>query len=216
MPAAYEVTQKRSRIGSLVNDAGYRVLSRVELQDREVLEIGPGEITHIERWNGLPRRYTIADIRPEMLERARIPLQRRRIACREALLPRGASSALPFDPAAFDVIVAFYSLEHMHPLPPHLDELVRVLRPGGLLVGAIPAEGGLAWGTGRYLTTRRWFKKHTSIDPDKIICWEHPNFAGSILRELDRRLRQQHLSFWPLRLPALDFNLVARFVYQKA
>ena len=91
----------------------------------------------------------------------------------------------------------------------------RVLKPGGILVGAIPAEGGLGWGLGRALTSRRWFKKNTSINPDKIICWEHPNFADTIIKELDRVFKLQKISQWPLRIPIIDINLIIKIIYKK-
>ena len=61
-------------------------------------------------------------------------------------------------------------------------------------------------------TSRRWFKSQTTIDPNKLIYWMHPNFAPTVLRELDRQFHRQHLCFWPLRIPLVDINLVARFV----
>jgi SAM-dependent methyltransferase len=115
-----------------------------------------------------------------------------------------------------DVVVSFYSLEHLYPLAPYLRELHRVLRPGGVLVGAIPAEGGLAWGLGRLVTSRRWLKRHTTIDPDKIICWEHPNYADAVLGALGAEFEREHLSLWPLPwLPLHDLNLIIRLVYRR-
>jgi SAM-dependent methyltransferase len=126
------------------------------------------------------------------------------------------NQALSLADASVDVIVSFYSLEHLYPLRPYLDEMLRVLRPGGILIGAIPAEGGLAWGLGRMLTSRRWFKKNTGIVPDKIICWEHPNFADEIVDELDQAFQRETLAHWPLPwLPLLDLNLVIRYMYRK-
>jgi SAM-dependent methyltransferase len=98
-------------------------------------------------------------------------------------------------------------------LAPYLDEMLRVLKSGGRLVGAIPAEGGLAWGTGRFFTSRRWLRRNSSIDPDKIICWEHPNFADFLLNSLDERMTRQWLSYWPFGLASIDFNLVIRFIH---
>ena len=82
-------------------------------------------------------------------------------------------------------------------------------------MGAIPLEGGLAWGAGRYLTSRRWLLKHTSIDPDKIICWEHPNFADEIFASLVQRGDFSYLDFWPLKIHSMDLNLVLKFVINK-
>lgn len=67
------------------------------------------------------------------------------------------------------------------------------------------------------LTSRRWFKKNTQIDPDKIICWEHPNFADHVIAELDQLFQRQSVVHWPLPwLPVLDVNLIIRFHYLKS
>ena len=84
------------------------------------------------------------------------------------------------------------------------------------MIGGIPAEGGIGWGLGRLLTTRRWFKKNSTIDPDKWVCWEHPNFAETILRTLDEFLKRRHISYFPLAVPLIDPNLIVRFMYRKA
>ena len=212
MPTAYDTLQRRS-VGAFVNCAGYRVMQQVDLNERYVLEIGPGDLPHMDQWRGVPSRYTLADVRQDLLDRSTARLDQARVRNDAHLLPYRRIGRLPFSDETFDVVVSFYSLEHLHPIGEFLSEIRRVLRPGGTLVGAIPCEGGLAWGTGRLITSRRWFKTHTTIDPDKLICWEHPNFAPAVLLELDRQFHRQHLHFWPLGVPLVDVNLVVRFVY---
>ncbi len=213
MPGAYEATQRRS-VGAWVNGAGYRVLSWLDLSGRSVLEIGPGGLAQAGFWNGPPRHYTIADVRPEMLDLAAARLQGRGVAFTRSLLPDRTSPALPYPSGSFDLLLTFYSLEHLYPLAGHLREFRRVLRPGGLLAGAIPCEGGLGGGLGRYATSRRWFKRHTTIDPDKLICWEHPNFADGIMQDLETSLRRLRVRFWPWGIPAIDLNLVLMFLFE--
>lgn len=211
---AFYAANQRHGIGTHINDAGYRVMSAIDLSGRRVLEIGPGDIRHVPFWRGRPSEYLIADIQQGMLEHAARRLQAAGVPFRSMLVSRG--EPLPLDDATVDVVVSFYSLEHLYPLQPQLSEIARVLRPGGTLIGAIPAEGGLAWGAGRLLTSRRWLRKHTTIDPDKIICWEHPNYADDIISALDRTLGRDKVVLWPLPwLPLLDFNLIVRFVYRK-
>lgn len=66
------------------------------------------------------------------------------------------------------------------------------------------------------LTSRHWFKNNTTINPDKIICWEHPNFADQILKELDQVFTRETVHYWPSPwLPLLDPNLVIRLLYRK-
>jgi len=198
-----------------VNDAGYGVMSRIPLSGRTVLEIGPGQISHMERWRSTSARYVLADVDQSMLDRSSRALATRGVPHEAALLTRGNRGALPVPDATFDLVVSFYALEHLYPLEPYVDSMLRVLRPGGLLAGAIPAEGGLGWGLGRYLTTRRWFLRNTGINPDKLICWEHPNFADHILRTLDERMDRRYIRFWPLGIPSIDLNLVITFIYSK-
>lgn len=205
---------QRAGVGTAINDAGYRVMATVDLAGKTVLEIGAGDIRHVRHWRSTPAQYLLADVDAGMLERAQQRLNENSVRFRSILLDRGET--LPIADESVDVVVSFYSLEHLYPLRPYLDEMRRVLKPGGTLMGAIPAEGGFAWGAGRFLTSRRWFKKYTTIDPDKIICWEHPNFADEIIDELDRTLVRQHLRYWPFPwAPALDANLIIRFRYTK-
>ena len=122
---------------------------------------------------------------------------------------------MPIPDLQFDVIVSFYSLEHIYTLPSFLNELERVLRPGGILIGAIPTEGGLAWGVGRFFTSRRYIMRNSSINPDKIICWEHPNFAETILSYMDQVFDCVKIRYWPFAIPLIDANLVVDFVYRR-
>lgn len=210
----FYLANQREGIGTRVNDAGYRVMSSIDLTGKRVLEIGAGDIRHLPHWRGQPAEYLLADVSTAMMAFARERLTAAGVNHRTLLVER--NQALPLADASVDVIVSFYSLEHLYPLRPYLDEMRRVLKPGGTLIGAIPAEGGLAWGGGRMLTSRRWFKKNTRIDPDKIICWEHPNFADQVIAELDRVFQRQSIVHWPLRwVPALDLNLIIRFQYRK-
>ena len=211
--AFYQANQ-REGVGTRINDAGYRIMSILELEGQSILEIGPGDIRHLTYWNSLPKRYILADIHQAMLDKATVKLKQRNIAAKCLLIQR--DQPLPLADASVDVILSFYSLEHIYPLSPYLQELKRVLKPGGLLSGAIPTEGGLAWGCGRFLTSRQWLKKNTTIDPDKIICWEHPNFANEILEKLDLAFDREFIEFWPFHwLPHIDLNLIIRFVYRK-
>ena len=204
---------QREGIGTKVNDAGYKVMQQVDLTDKKVLEIGAGDIRHSAFWKNQPSEYLLADVSADMMEKAESRLKERMVPYQSFILDR--AEKLPLKDNLVDIVVSFFSLEHLYPLSPYLDEMKRVIKPGGLVVGAIPAEGGLAWGLGRALTSRRWFKKHTSIDPDKIICWEHPNFADEILIALDRIFERQQHTYWPIRVPMIDPNLVIIFIYKK-
>ena len=127
-----------------------------------------------------------------------------------------SKNVLPLENQSIDIVLSFYSLEHMHPLSKYLNEIFRVLKPAGILAGCIPTEGGLAWGLGRMMTSRRWVKNNTNINPDKIICWEHPNFSDEIVSKLNKNFNRVKLYSWPIPfLTLIDFNLVLKFIYKK-
>jgi SAM-dependent methyltransferase len=213
MAELYEKSQRRG-LGRVVNDAGYRVLETIDLDDRHVLEIGPGSLAHTSWWRGRPAHYSLVDRRAHFLDEGSAKLATFGIPSNQ-ILSDGSSPTLPLPDCSVDIILAFYCLEHLSPLASYLDELHRILRPGGLLAGAIPSEGGLAWGLGRMLTTKRLAKRDYGIDLNKVICWEHPNFADQIVQALRADFRLRHLSLWPLRLPSPDVNLIIKFTAER-
>jgi ubiquinone/menaquinone biosynthesis C-methylase UbiE len=211
----FYMTHQRRGAGSLVNDAGYTIMRTIPLAGRHVLEIGAGDIRHNRHWRGQPKHYTLVDVHPEMLARSEQHLQQLGVTYSSHAVDRDTPQ-LPVGDATIDVLISFYSLEHLHPIAEYLAEWRRVVRPGGAIIGAIPTEGGLAWGIGRALTSRRWLRRHTTIDPDRLICWEHPNLADDIVAQLDQHFTRRRLSFWPIPLlPSIDASLILRFWYQR-
>jgi SAM-dependent methyltransferase len=51
-------------------------------------------------------------------------------------------SALPFSDDYFDLVVSCDVLEHVGDIQHSLDEILRVMRPGGRFIGFVPLEGG--------------------------------------------------------------------------
>ncbi len=210
----FYLNNQKIGIGRIVNNAGYKILNHIDLKDKNVLEIGPGQINHLKHFRSKPREYIFSDISSEMLELAKNKLKSYDISHRSILLER--NNILPIEDQSIDIVLSFYSLEHMYPLNNFLEDTSRVLKSGGIFAGCIPTEGGLAWGLGRMMTSRRWLKKNTNIDPDKIICWEHPNYSDDIISGLNKYFIRHKLSLWPLPfLPSIDSNLVIKFIYKK-
>ncbi|MCX7734255.1 MAG: class I SAM-dependent methyltransferase [bacterium] len=210
----YYNNQKKS-VGKIVNNAGYHVMSKIDMEGKKILEIGPGDISHIPYWRSKPDLYIIADTQNQMLDLSSKKLERFNINYSKILVMGRGFIELPFRDEELDIIVSFYTFEHLFPLENYLKEFKRILKKGGRIVGAIPCEGGLAWDLGRFFTTRRWFKRNTNINPDKIICWEHPNFADTVLKTLDLHMKRLYVNFWPFKIPFIDFNLIVSFIYEK-
>ncbi|GAA2148538.1 class I SAM-dependent methyltransferase [Nocardioides koreensis] len=83
--------------------------------------------------------YVAADISPTMLDRTLANARRRGVA--DQVHTRLADvEALPFEDGSFDLVVSFTGL-HCFPDPARaIDEIVRVLRPGGVVTGSALLE----------------------------------------------------------------------------
>jgi SAM-dependent methyltransferase len=117
--------------------------------------------------------------------------------------------------AAFDRVVAIHVLEHLPNLPPALDEVRRVLKPGGLFEIVIPCEGGLGYALGRRVTSKRVFEKRYNMNYDWYIKSEHFNVPGEIMAELDTRFTRARSSWWPLKVPNVHLNLCLGLTYRR-
>ena len=210
----YQNTQRRG-IGSIVAKLSHAVLTNVDFTDKIVLEVGPGYISHLSSMNSKPKKYVLCDVQEDFLYQSKKKLDKAGIYNATTLLDRNNDSSLPFPDESFDIIISFNTLEHLYPLDTYLLEMKRKLRSQGLFLGGIPCEGGIAWGLGRFLTTRRYVHQKYNINYDKIICWEHPNFAEYILDRLNFHFEQEYLKRHPFAVLSLDFNLMASFIYRK-
>ncbi|MGI9301740.1 MAG: class I SAM-dependent methyltransferase [Gammaproteobacteria bacterium] len=210
----YYETQKQS-VGALSNEWGYSVMSRLDLTGKHVIEIGPGQIEHMRHWKGKPASYTVVDVEQQFTETAARQLSGMGVDCDSVVVGTPAHEQLMSSREAFDVMVSFYAFEHIHPLEEALSPTFDLLKRGGALIGGIPAEGGLAWGVGRFLTTRRMAYGRLGIDYDKVICWEHVNYASDVLNFLTAHLEPVGVWFHPFRLPIIDINAIISFMYRR-
>jgi len=124
----YNANQRKG-VGTIVNDAGYRIMKSLDLNRKTVLEIGAGDIRHIRFWESQPKEFILADISDEMMEKAKMSLIDFDIKLQSFLLDR--KQPIPLENHKVDVIISFYSLEHLYPLQPYIQEIHRVLKPGG-------------------------------------------------------------------------------------
>lgn len=210
----FYIESQRSKLGEYITGSGYKILKNHFFENKKVLEIGPGDLRHFDYMESLPADYTGLDISESMLSLCARAMSERSIPGRIVL--NEDSNLLPFDDEEFDIVLAFNCLEHITDLDDYLLEIKRVLKPKGLLIGAIPNEGGLLWGLGRFLTTRRLVKRKYNFDYDKIICWEHPNFQDKVLASLLRNFSLGDVAYWPISfIKNIDINLTSSFVVKK-
>jgi SAM-dependent methyltransferase len=145
-------------IGTL--PAGSRVL--------DVPSGGGVALRGLRRGQGI--EYVAADIATPMLERTTAAAHRRQVA--DQVVTRVADvEELPFADASFDLVVSFTGL-HCFPEPARaVTEMVRVLRPGGVLTGsALLNDSGL-----RYAPLRTAGRVAGLLGPgctrDQVVDW---------------------------------------------
>ena len=125
-------------------------------------------------------------------------------------------AGLDVEDASFDRVVAIHVLEHLPNLPPALDEVRRVLKPGGIFEVVIPCEGGFGYALGRRVTSQRVFEKRYNMDYSWYIKSEHFNVPSEIMEELDLRFTRQRSLWWPLKVPSVHLNLCLGLTYRRS
>jgi ubiquinone/menaquinone biosynthesis C-methylase UbiE len=101
---------------------------------REVLDVACGEGYGAALLARSAARVVGVDLAPAAIEHA----QRTYAQLANLRFVQGSCTALPLDTASVDVAVSFETLEHIEAQAAFMDELARVLRPGGLLLLSCP------------------------------------------------------------------------------
>ncbi len=136
----------------LIDDQAAAIVRRYS-SDRDVLEVGCGTGLILQRVAPHARSARGVDLSPGMLGRAR---------SRGLDVDEGSATALPFADASFDLAYSFKVLAHIPDWDACMREMVRVTRPGGLLVFDIYNRNSL-----RYLIKRFWGPRSTSVAYDE-------------------------------------------------
>ena len=184
--------------------AGHRVIDAWSepFKSEPILEIGSGHGHHLVYGRGGHEFYVGMDIEEKFLRtmRTRYPT---------ATPVRGDAYALPFRSGTVGCVLAVYNFEHLRQLGTALSEIRRVLRPGGELLIGLPAEGGLAYGIGRALTSKRYMERKYGVDYDAIVQWEHWNRYREVEAALKVDFEIAERRFIPMRvIPSVDLNVI--------
>lgn len=176
----------------------------------KTLEIGAGTGGHIAHEDLSNQSYHCIELRPHMAEKImeRFPQVRAVVG--------DCQRNIPFEDNFFDRVLATHVLEHLTDLPAALDQIQRVLAPGGLFSAVIPCDPGLAYGFARKISSERIFRKRYGMSYDWFIHREHINSPDEILTLLRQRFTPVHSEYWPLRVPVVNMNLCIGITLRKA
>ena len=184
--------------------AGHRLIDRwaMPYADKVVVEIGCGHGHHLRYGGNDYHRYIGLDIEYKFLctLRERFPGTR---------VVNGDAYALPFRDQSVDCVLSVYCFEHLRQLPDCLREIRRVLKPEGELLVGLPAEGGLLYGFGRWLTSKPYMERKYGIDYDAIVRWEHWSTCLEVVEEISHEFSIRRLRYLPFLIPSVHFNVIA-------
>ena len=117
--------------GPIVRELGRAV---AESPGNDVLNVGSGPFLELSELDARGKRFTVCDIDPRAVELAK-KIHGAAIAGADVIQ---ADQPLPYPDAAFDLVVAMDVIEHVPEPRRWLDDLLRVLRPGGALMLTTP------------------------------------------------------------------------------
>jgi SAM-dependent methyltransferase len=165
------------------------------------LEIGAGLGAHLAFEDLSRQDYHCIELRENMAEAImrKYPAVEARVG--------DCQRELPYENETFDRVVVVHVLEHLPDLPGCLDEVLRVLKPGGLFSVVLPCDPGLAYEAARKISAERIFKKRYGLPYGWLIRREHINSPGEILTLLGERFDEIDRTYWPLHVPISNVNL---------
>jgi len=166
------------------------------------LEIGAGLGEHLHYEDLTTQEYHAVELRENIAQAIRQDFP-------EAVtVVADCQRRLPYEDASFDRAIAIHVLEHLPNLPGALDEIARLLKPGGVFSVVIPCEGGLGYSMGRRVTSQRAFEYRYKTGYSWFIENEHVNQAREILHELRRRFDFADSTYFPSHIPLIDINIL--------
>ncbi len=190
-----------------VQNAGHRRIRAIveKIRPEAVLDIGCGDGAHLPFVRDR-RRYCGLDIdQPSLVKLGkRFP---------DTCALRADGFNLPFQDGSFDCIINVYNLEHMVFLDLALEEMERVLAPGGLILVSVPSVDSPAARLARWFSSRRQFQSN-DLDYDRVSDLEHVNMIGQLEKSFRRHFTIRERTLFPFAVPLLSLSLIATYTLQ--
>ena len=167
-----------------------------------VLELGAGTMIHFGFVRHEFETYIASDHDPKVIDWIQQRDWDERIQIRQL-----SGAILPFEDSSIDRVIATHVLEHVSDPVSVLEECVRVVKPGGVISLILPCDPGFLWQLGRNFGPRKTAKK-SGLPYDYYMALEHVNSIQNLRHILDFHFPEKTETWWPLRLPYPNFNLI--------
>ncbi len=193
LPRKYGVVEKFNH--------GYPLRHLPKQERWRTIEIGAGVGAHLGVEDLSRQEYHCVERRGNMA------CEIRRRFPQVTVMTEDCQKTLSYPTAYFDRAIAVHVLEHLPDLPAAVDELARLLRPGGILSIVVPCDPGVAYELARKISAERIFKQRYRMPYKWLIRREHINKPAEIFWVLRQRFHRIDRKYFPLRIPVVSVNL---------
>ena len=187
---------------------GYPLKYLPAVKPFRTIELGAGLGEHLNYEDISIQEYHCVELRENMASE----IQRRFPKIKS--ITADCQDKLPYPDGYFDRSVAIHVFEHLHNLPRAVDELARVMKPGGIVSMVIPCDPGFAYAIARKISAEKIFKKRYDIPYKYFINREHINNPDEILSVMAKHMTEIDRCYFPLGIPIRHVNLCMGITYQ--
>tara|TARA_A100000164_G_C21854311_1_gene746676 strand:- start:179 stop:847 length:669 start_codon:yes stop_codon:yes gene_type:complete len=186
---------------------GHRQLENFKKKNEhlsKILEIGAGSTPHFNFIKHSYDEYHIVETSDYVLDYHKDNAK--------VKLSKYDGKNLPYKNESFDRIIISHCLEHILSPEYFLEEMMRVLKKGGVLSISLPTDPGIAWRLGRLFIGLFKVNKTYKLSFDEfeyLNATEHVNSIFnliSIIRYNYKNSIEEH--FYPLKIKSTDLNLI--------
>ena len=197
---------------------GYPLLSNVidysQLKGKKVLDIAVGTGWTTENLVRAGAHVTAIDLTPQAVELTRKRLELNHVTAEQVMV--ADAQELPFADATFDYVLAFGCLMHMPNTQKAIDEIYRVLKPGGRSAAMMYYKHSLHWWYYIYLGKGILRGKLLSMTPQELSnrytdgAYEKGNqltkfYSKKEIHELFKKFSDCHIEIYDTTTPVDTF-----------
>jgi ubiquinone/menaquinone biosynthesis C-methylase UbiE len=178
-----------------------------------ILELGASSGEHLQFVSIEPawHSYTCLDISPGI---SNPDLYKSLVRSNEPIYPRikfveASVENIPFHDNSFDLVVTTCLLAHVREPEKALSEIRRVVKPGGQVVIALPADPGILNRLVKKLITFPKMKRMGILSPNLEYAREHINGVGNLLEFIKSQFSNDDLKlrYFPFGIKSWNFSL---------